>query len=256
VHPTAPWREFDSRPCNVCFKELRRDDRGRLAATSCADGSASEAGPRRIESSTAASGRRSARSARSCRASPSIDVVGWLDFVSRLVDALAWPAAIVAVVVILRRPIGRLLDRIKGARYRGVEFDLGEVEEEIKRTRLPPAPGGAGDGSFEGQRTEELVRVAPRAAVIDAWLSVERELDNLSGQLGLSGSVSALEESGAITSDLARLIRDLRRLRGEAVHAEDFEISPNEARAYADATARVAAALRRARKGSTTELTQ
>jgi hypothetical protein len=35
--------------------------------------------------------------------------VGWLAFVASLVRSLAWPAGVLAVVIVLRRPIGVVL---------------------------------------------------------------------------------------------------------------------------------------------------
>jgi hypothetical protein len=35
--------------------------------------------------------------------------IGWKQFAIRLIEALRWPAAFVAAVVILREPLGRLI---------------------------------------------------------------------------------------------------------------------------------------------------
>ncbi|MDQ5822243.1 MAG: hypothetical protein M3540_12455 [Actinomycetota bacterium] len=175
--------------------------------------------------------------------------LNWLEFIASIIGSLAWPAAFVVALAVFRTPLGKLIERIKGARFKGVEFDLTEVQEEIEAADLPePAP----DQAAQAARTEALARVDPRSAVISAWIPVETELRLLSEQHELRGRVKDLEKAGVITAELARIVRDLRRLRHEAVHASEFDISETEARKYQEATARVAAALRLLRGESPT----
>jgi hypothetical protein len=151
----------------------------------------------------------------------------------------------VVALVIFRRPLANLLARVKTARYGKWEFNLGEVQEEIEAAELPEL---AADQLAEADRMAILARVDPRSAVISAWVPIEAEMRLLSEQHRLPGNVTGLQKAGLITADLARIIRDLRRLRHEAAHADVFDISEGEARKYQEATARVAAALRLARE--------
>ena len=41
--------------------------------------------------------------------------IGWRQFFARLVDILRWPAALIAVALIFREPLTRLLDALVGA---------------------------------------------------------------------------------------------------------------------------------------------
>jgi hypothetical protein len=65
--------------------------------------------------------------------------VNWQAFVASLVQSLAWPAGVLAVVIVLRKPIGvalgRGIRRVKAGPVE-VEFDQlqAEVREELARS--------------------------------------------------------------------------------------------------------------------------
>jgi hypothetical protein len=176
--------------------------------------------------------------------------MGWLDFISNVIDALAWPAAIVALVVVLRAPLGELIGGVRRLRYREWQADFGkEVEHVEKLAKEAELPGVPVDQRGRREPTgPALARKEPRAAVIESWLLVETEGSRLARRYGLDGSVSSLVERGLITSDVGAIIRDLRELRHRAVHDPDFRISQDEAEKYAELAQRTSEALRLAER--------
>jgi hypothetical protein len=179
--------------------------------------------------------------------------VGWLDFISSMVGSLAWPAAVVAVIFIVRRPLRTLLANLrpKQMRYRGMEVDFESKVEALvdaaEAAELPAAEEATATSETD-LRLALLVREAPRAAVLESWLAVETELGKLAEAYGVKSTVHALKAAGAVSQELGDLVRQLRELRGAAVHAGEFAISESEAKQYAEACARVAAALRAIRE--------
>lgn len=175
--------------------------------------------------------------------------MNWREFISSIVGALAWPAALFAVLYVLRKPLGTLLTNLrpKQARYRGLEVDFGsEVEEaeELAEAAELPATGTPIGGPENAPRHAMLVREAPRAAVLETWLGVEAEMKRLGEIYGVKPSVHALKAQGAISAELGALIRQLRELRNEAVHRDEFAVTQEEAERYAETCGRLAAALR------------
>jgi hypothetical protein len=174
--------------------------------------------------------------------------MGWLDFISNVIQALAWPAAIVALVVVLRVPLGELIGGVRTLRYKEWQADFGmavdHVEELAKEAELPGVP--VDERGRREPTVPALARKEPRAAVIESWLLVESELSRLARRHGLDGSVSALVVSGLITREVGAIIRDLRELRYRAVHDLDFRISQDEAEKYAELAQRTSEALRMA----------
>jgi hypothetical protein len=134
--------------------------------------------------------------------------VGWQAFVASLVQSLAWPAGVVAVVIVLRKPIGAVLGqgvrRVKAGPVE-VEFDQlqAEVREELARSPelaelQVPAPAG---GLSLGEELSRLAGIAPGAAVTAAYRQVE---DRLAEMLDSSGEAS---HSGLGGWALARMAR-------------------------------------------------
>jgi hypothetical protein len=184
--------------------------------------------------------------------------MNWREFISSIVGALAWPAALFAVLYVLRKPLGTLLTnfRPKQARYRGLEVDFAsEVEEaeELAEAAELPATGTPIGGPENAPRHAMLVREAPRAAVLETWLGVEAEMKRLGEIYGVRPSVHALKAEGAISAELGALIRQLRELRNEAVHRDEFAVTQEEAERYAETAAallpRFASRARQPRKG-------
>jgi hypothetical protein len=112
--------------------------------------------------------------------------VGWQAFVASRVQSLAWPAGVVAAVVVLRKPIGIVLGqgvrRVKAGPVE-VEFDRieAEVREELARSpeladTQAPAPVGSLGLSEELSR---LAEVEPRVAVITGFGRIEERLTEM-----------------------------------------------------------------------------
>ncbi|MCH8205581.1 MAG: hypothetical protein IH956_01090 [Chloroflexi bacterium] len=96
-----------------------------------------------------------------------------------------------------------------------------------------------------------LAHESARAAVLEAWLLIENQARQaairshveVSPTAPTTRMVKLLANRGLITGMVVAIINDLRSLRNEAVHAEDFALSARDAREYVDVARRVARAL-------------
>ena len=110
--------------------------------------------------------------------------VSWMAFVASLVHSLAWPVIGFAIVIVLRLPITAVLNRgIRRLRAGPVEIEfdqeLAEVAEELRRS---PELAAAEPELLPVNLTEDLgrlVKVSPRAAVLEAFARIEARLDEL-----------------------------------------------------------------------------
>ena len=59
--------------------------------------------------------------------------MGWKAFIVHLVEALAWPATVLAAALTLRKPLERLMDRVRTVRARQttVEFSADHEVREV-----------------------------------------------------------------------------------------------------------------------------
>ena len=189
----------------------------------------------------------------------------WLTFISSLVGSLAWPSVVVALVVLLRRPIAGLIPNLRRLRYKDFELDftkkLEKLESEAQRAQLPPTavPESVSrtgvPATFE-EYIDRLAELSPRSAVTEAWRFVEtalREAVERSGRVA-PRSPRAMEDFLANQTDIDRrtlsLLADLRGLRNQAVHAEEFALQPEQAREFGDLALRIASALHSLRERS------
>ncbi len=180
--------------------------------------------------------------------------MSWLQFVASIVQSLAWPAVVVALLFILRRPISALLGRIKTAKGYGVELSFSEAADKVREAVAEIDEQAAeGHGQFAARPPEVLPRpvpvpedVDPTYAVLLAWQRVDEAVAKLAKRTGIeyggSGYVSPamvareLTRRGVIQDSYAVAVRSLGSLRNAVAHGQRA-VTPDEAQAFADSAA-------------------
>lgn len=159
----------------------------------------------------------------------------WLDFIARVVAALAWPLATVIVVFALRKSITALVPKIE-------EFNLGPLRMKIKQ-EITEAKELAKevDAQLKGEDPEtsqdvdavldhdtkkwQLANLSPEAAILAQWTEVEFLLKQLAIQEGLnprsplSRILGQLINAEIVDTQSAKLFKALRGVRNEVAHA-------------------------------------
>lgn len=184
----------------------------------------------------------------------------WLRWSSAVIDSTAWPVAISVVALLYRGHIGRLLKRVRGAKYGDAEVyfrdELDKIEAHasslptgqdsevtdtsIETSQLTAHTKTDGKQLLDDSKPElqdrftELAKLSPSAAVLDAWRSVELELERSFRKSGLSQkdrrmppiqlSVK-LYEMGVIHRHTMEILKELSRLRNAAAHSEELSIT-------------------------------
>ena len=185
----------------------------------------------------------------------------WLSFVASIVGSLAWPAAVLLLVLVLRRPIGALLPLLQRLKYKELEVEFGRRVEEVREELAQELPGATaleagGDG---GDAIARLAEVSPRSAVLEAWRDVE--LAALDAARRIAGetfrnrtltfhALRVLEQSDSLDRNVIAVLRDLRGLRNEAAHAPDFALTRESAVDYGTSASFIAQYLRSVGEGA------
>jgi hypothetical protein len=175
-----------------------------------------------------------------------------LTFISKVIEALAWPVTLLIILLALRRPLLNLFPVIQRLRWQGLELDFGRQVQALAmeaRQELPPTRSVL--KAEEPLRTHwiELAQFSPRAVVLEAWVQLEKAAIEATRRHGLNlRSVDlksplilgqALEESGILQQQTPTIYHQLRNLRNAAAHASDFSFSPDSAIEYADLATRL-----------------
>lgn len=183
----------------------------------------------------------------------------WMTFVTKLVEAVAWPALIAGVLIWLRGPIVELATALRSAKYKDLELNFGkklqEAEIKAERASLPDVnvrPTRDREGSETstfGDYVERLAPISPRAAISETWTHVEHRMRAAVNKNGPSGPFRVmdvarqLQRDGLLPVDAVSLLDDLRALRNRAVHAEDMALEPQQAIEFARLAERVLASI-------------
>lgn len=183
-----------------------------------------------------------------------------LTFIAEIVKALAWPAMVLTLVFLLRKPIADLIPLLTRLKYKDLELEFGrrlaEVTAEAGEELPPPHPLAPLEAAEE-QTLLELAKVSPRSAVTEAWRQVEVAAVEAARRNDISLSPSdatsparvlrALERHRVIDAGKLDLIHNLRELRNQAVHSPDFAVTSAAALEYAQLARRVVEFLKAAR---------
>ena len=181
-----------------------------------------------------------------------------LTFIAKLVEFAAWPVATVVLVLMLRDEIKKLLPSVKKLKAGPVEAEFEREVKELKATtearpQLLPPPEGI---TPERQMLLQLVQVSPRSAVLEAWRGIEEASIRVVQSKGVYVSerdsmsplsaARALNKEQLLTADELALFHDLRSLRNQAAHAQDFAPTTDAALNYIELASRLRQSLQRA----------
>lgn len=162
----------------------------------------------------------------------------------QLVSVLAWPAVTVWFLWRFGNDLKKLVLRLSHLKISGAEAFFQEQLERVEE--LSEGIGGNAalpnnNIAFE-EKYAQLIRIAdvsPRAAIMESWLLIEEA----AGKAGFTNGVSiprvnpmmfidSLLQDGKITTETADLVRKMRKLRNEASHLGEFELTKSEAERY------------------------
>jgi hypothetical protein len=206
--------------------------------------------------------------------------MGTDQLIASLVASLAWPTAAASMVLVLRRPIVRMLrDRqLKSLKAgpSGVELsffdsqikdaneELAEVSSEQDETAIPPPDLIAGITQARSDFMEEmreLAAIAPRAVVLESFARLESVLRNTvkvtgqdksrwRGNISMRNLARLALEQGLLTPSQMAAFNDVAVVRNLFAHeggANEFDAS--RALSYADVVGQLITSISSAAQG-------
>ncbi len=168
----------------------------------------------------------------------------WKTFISSMIGSLAWPAAFMMAVLLMRRHIAALLPYTRSFRYKDFEIsfekDMAHIRDQVKTTL--PETGMASD---RHRKLYSLSSISPASAVLEAWEAVEKSAglyilaQNSDLVLDIETPYKQMEDlllncSRDVDMKKIKIFRELRILRNKAAHAPQFHLTRDQARGYVD----------------------
>ena len=170
----------------------------------------------------------------------------WLQFISTAINALAWPIVVISLLMLVRKQLGPLVERIVELKLPG---GAGAKFKEHMAASAQEAEEAVFGSSTHAERTIfpdkaflDLAKHSPSAAILQSWKEFETLLQQIREKLpGMQPThrfdsvVRRLVDLSLIDHSVEKLYQSLRLARNTAVHAGDAPgIAQGEALEYRD----------------------
>ena len=160
-----------------------------------------------------------------------------------VIGSLAWPIAIVTVMIIFRAKLTELMPLLR-LKYRDLDisFRLRDAEQQAATLPAQPQPPTIElvPTDEEKDKFQKVARASPRAAILEVRAEIEDELRAFAAAVGLLspritstlGITRLLKSRGVIDHQLSSLLDDLRVLGNRAAHDGEAQFTLDEAIRY------------------------
>lgn len=165
--------------------------------------------------------------------------------------SLAWPVALVIVVLLFRRHLLGLLPLLR-VKYKDLDFSFRLEQAEREAAALPkhPAEAETQPTPEEKSKFEKVAEVSPRAAILEARFEIDEAAKSLGQAAGFKGTTSILgltrllRSQEVIDPQTSALLDDLRVIGNNAAHNTDASFSFEDATRFRSLADRVIDQLR------------
>lgn len=180
----------------------------------------------------------------------------WLTFLAKIVEALAWPAVVVGVLLYLRKEFPSIVRSLRKLKFKDVEMEFGEAAIALAAETKRVVPAAKSDVKLMGQEEDDVVarlsaiaELSPRAAILEAWLLVEAAAADLIRKQSTTALTAnpgpmrireGLRRAEVLTPPQEAAFEHLRRLRNEAVHAPEAEFTAAAVAGYIESAVAMA----------------
>jgi hypothetical protein len=162
------------------------------------------------------------------------------------ISKLAWPVAIVILILAFRRPIAEQVSRLQALKAGGAEFTFAQQVDDALRASAKLATQVVDEVS--AARRDHLTKLAStnaREAIHQGWIVVREAAQGVGRRRELNWSttkdlVEYLEKEGLLDSSTVQLVLNLRSLRYDMADNPQQEVTSTTATAYITAATGVA----------------
>lgn len=169
-------------------------------------------------------------------------------FISKIIEALAWPSVVLYLILKFRDRFGSLLDRLTEATLPGgisgkfaPAFE--RAQEMVNEIPEPELAGGEEiEREIPSEKDDRALEINPSGVIMEMWqkvLAQAKELLESSGTQSITAGrplsplklVRTLEANNLITHDESKLVDELRSIRNAVAHSET-QATPADADRY------------------------
>ena len=165
----------------------------------------------------------------------------WLQFTSAIIGHLAWPSVMIVLLVILRKRLGTLTDRLQELSFGGAKITLEKnLQQGAAIIEQIPATSDIAPPAIENGDHNPLQNLAvqsPEGAIIMAYIDIERRIREISKKLGrnyvnFQSTIQELTKRELIDAEASALFQLLKRGRDSVAHGENRQFTTADAYEY------------------------
>lgn len=185
-----------------------------------------------------------------------------LEFISKIIESVAWPLSTLVLIAILRKPIRDLIPLISKLKYKDIEmqFDknLYRLSEKVNY-ELPKVQNEKETEELR-DRVMKIIQISPKSSIIEVWRAVESSIiENVTNnKLEVDSRflkypiklAETLLKNHLISESQYEIIEDMRKLRNEVVHYDKKEVSKNNAMEYLQSGIKLILSMKKDEKNS------
>ena len=169
-----------------------------------------------------------------------------VEFISKLIDSLAWPFTVLLGLFFLRKPIRIIISSLKMFKYGEIEIKFSEGIRQLEKKVNSKIPSGENTQKISLLRDKvfEIIKISPKYAIIEVWNEIEVEIMRIltAKKIKIDPSIKKkpiklaekLFKENIIDKTQRDIIVEMRKLRNEAAHYEKAEITGEIALRYLD----------------------
>lgn len=182
-----------------------------------------------------------------------------LTFSVEIIKATAWPAALVVVALMIRKPVIELIPFLRRLKYKEMELEFSKELAQLKDEAAVNSPAIALPTELKmatplRSRLLNIASISPSAAILEAWSELE------SASIAVASALWAqtpndtfknyphlgeyLLQCKVINEKQLAIFTKLRELRNKAAHAIDLNLSEAETQTYIDLASSLIADIR------------
>ncbi len=172
----------------------------------------------------------------------------WKTFIAQIINTMAWPLVVIFIIYQLKDRLAELLPRLKKLKHKDTELEFSEklnelaIESEASKEEtksIDKKPEIDEQYNF----LLKLSEISPRSAVLEAYRVLETasakavakaypELE--SKQIFNPMQIQKMLQGKVLSKKQLHQLNELRKLRNQAAHMEEFELKNMPIEAYID----------------------
>ena len=157
----------------------------------------------------------------------------------KILEIITWPIITVIAMILFRNDLRKVLGRLSKVETSAAKMMFNEDMKEVESNIPKVVEETANEGSSWLKEMISIAKLNPRAAIIEAWTTIEvacLELGMVQGATMPRFSPKVLEEFlhkiPDFDSDMIKRVMDLRRLRNRVTHGMDADFDYIDAEKY------------------------